>query len=188
MVMSSKEDQGTTQSSGESKTGGKGTAPPGLDAGPVPASKAHLPPDLHRRNKASAKSSLEAMLKGAGQEPQGAAATPGAEQSDDDLKPYVQPCASPSGVDDKGQPDGSLSDKQVERAATEALHALRPQPPGPVIASILDKLAERDEKGQPKQRFKSAEEVIGAARGALKEQQDETNKQADADKKARSAA
>ena len=187
MVMSSKEDQGTAAQSGESKTGGKGTAPPGLDAGPVPASKAHLPPDLHRRNKASAKSSLEAMLKGAGQEPQGAAATAGAEQSDDDLKPYVQPCANPTGVDAEGKSDGSLSDKQVERAASEALHALRPQPSGPVIASILDKLAERDEKGQPKQKFKSSEEVIGAARSALKEQQDETNKQADKDKSGKAA-
>lgn len=63
-----------------------------------------------------------------------------------------------SGVDKDGNPDDSLSEKQLERSATEALLSLRPQPSADEVSKVLEALAEHDEHGQPKNKVKTAKE------------------------------
>jgi len=77
---------------------------------------------------------------------------------------------SPAGTDAKGVPDGTLSDKQLERAASEALLSLRPQPSAEEIKQVLLALAEVDEKGQPKVKVKTAKEGADKAVAELNKQ------------------
>jgi hypothetical protein len=72
-----------------------------------------------------------------------------------------------SGTDASGKPDDSLSPKQLERAASEALHSLRPQPTALEISKALEKLAEVDDKGHPKVKVKTAKEAADKAVAAL---------------------
>lgn len=92
-----------------------------------------------------------------------------AAQDDKEIKAAVSKVATPSGQDKDGKPDGSLSPKQVERAAVESLHALRPQPTANEIRFALARLAEVGEDGQPTQKFSDTDAVIGAAKSALDE-------------------
>jgi hypothetical protein len=86
----------------------------------------------------------------------------------DDFQPN-EPAAK-SGVAADGQPDDSLSPKQLERAATEALHSLRPQPSATEVERTLEKLAELDPKtGQPVNKVKTAKEASDKAVSALNE-------------------
>jgi len=76
----------------------------------------------------------------------------------EDFKPN-EPIGGGTGTDAEGKPDQSLSDKQLERAATEALMSLRPQPTADEVRKVLEALAEKDEKtGQPKTKVKTAKE------------------------------
>jgi|KBSMisStaDraftv2_1062788.scaffolds.fasta_scaffold583346_2 hypothetical protein len=75
----------------------------------------------------------------------------------DDFVPN-EPVAN-TGVDEKGVPDGTLSPHQLERAANEALLALRPQPTKEQIILVLDKINARDAKGQPVLKCKTAKEA-----------------------------
>lgn len=69
-----------------------------------------------------------------------------------------------SGTNEKGEPDGTLGDTQVERAATEALLSLRPQPSVEQVHKVLEVLAEVDPKTkQPVKKFKSASDAGKAA-------------------------
>ena len=77
--------------------------------------------------------------------------------------------AAASGVDDSGKPDGTLSPKQLTRAAAEALHALRPQPAASEVTAVLERLAEVDDKGHTKVRVKTAREAADKAVAALNE-------------------
>jgi len=74
-----------------------------------------------------------------------------------------------SGVDEKGMPNDTLSEKQAERAANEALLSLRPQPTAAECQAVFDKLSERDDKGKLKKQFKTAKEAGDAAVAALNE-------------------
>jgi len=87
----------------------------------------------------------------------------------EDFKPN-EPIGGGTGTDADGKPDQSLGDKQVERAASEALLSLRPQPSADEMTKVLGGLAERDDKGQPKQKFKTAKEAGDAAVSKLNEQ------------------
>lgn len=60
-----------------------------------------------------------------------------------------------SGTNEKGEPDGTLGDTQVERAATEALLSLRPQPSVEQVHKVLEVLADK--------KFKSASDAGKAA-------------------------
>ena len=64
-----------------------------------------------------------------------------------------------SGLDADGKPDGTLSVKQVVRAGTEAMLALRPQPSKEHIELVIGQLQETDENGQPKVKVKTAKEA-----------------------------
>jgi hypothetical protein len=92
-------------------------------------------------------------------------------QDPKDVKAKVNKVTAPSGVDKDGKPDGSLSEAQVARAATETLYATRPQPNREEIEAVLKKLAETNEDGQPKQKHKDVDSVISATQAALKEVQ-----------------
>ncbi|GEM_PF-4922328 len=65
-----------------------------------------------------------------------------------------------SGVGDDGNPNDTLSLAQVERAATEALLSLRPQPSGLEVRGVLNLLGEKDpENDKVKEQFKSAKDA-----------------------------
>jgi hypothetical protein len=73
-------------------------------------------------------------------------------------------------ADKDGKPaDRELSPKQLERAAVEALHSLRPQPTAGEITHVLDRLAEVDEKHKPRVVVKSAKEAGEKAVALLNE-------------------
>jgi hypothetical protein len=74
-----------------------------------------------------------------------------------------------SGVGADGKPDDTLSPKQLERAADEALLSLRPQPSANEVTRALEKLAEVDDKGHPKVKVKTAKEAADKAVAALNE-------------------
>jgi hypothetical protein len=67
-----------------------------------------------------------------------------------------------TGVADDGQPDDSLGGSQAERAQTEALLSLRPQPSADEIKKVLENLAAKDEAGKVK-KFKTAADAGKAA-------------------------
>jgi hypothetical protein len=87
----------------------------------------------------------------------------------DDFKPN-EPVGGGTGIDAEGKPDQSLSEKQVERGASEALLSLRPQPSAEEITRVLEALAEKDEKGQPKNKLKTAKEAGAKAVEELNKQ------------------
>jgi hypothetical protein len=66
--------------------------------------------------------------------------------------------SSKAGLDAEGKPDGTLSTKQLTRAASEGMLSLRPQPSQTEMRVVLDMLVEKDEKGQPKYKVKTAKE------------------------------
>ena len=68
-----------------------------------------------------------------------------------------------TGQDAEGKPDDTLGESQAERAETEALLSLRPPPSTDEIDKVLAALGERDEKQQPKKKFKSAADAGKAA-------------------------
>jgi len=74
-----------------------------------------------------------------------------------------------SGVDEEGKPDDSLNENQVERAATEAILALRPQPTGNELRGVLNLLRDRDDKGNAKHKFKTAADAGSRAVELLNE-------------------
>jgi hypothetical protein len=74
-----------------------------------------------------------------------------------------EPTGGGTGVDKDGKPDQTLSPKQLERAASEALLSLRPQPSATEIETVLEALAETDEKGHPKIKVKTAKEAADKA-------------------------
>jgi len=67
-----------------------------------------------------------------------------------------------TGVAEDGAPDETLGPSQAERAQTEALLSLRPQPSADEIKKVLEALSAKDEKGKAK-KFKSAKEAGSAA-------------------------
>jgi hypothetical protein len=77
--------------------------------------------------------------------------------------------AHKSGTDKDNKPDDTLSEKQLERAANEALLSLRPQPSANEITRVLEKLAEVDDKGHSKVKVKTAKEAADKAVAALNE-------------------
>jgi hypothetical protein len=85
------------------------------------------------------------------------------------IKKAVQKVVAPSGVDKEGKPDGSLSIKQVNRAATEAMIAMRPQPTSNEMNYVYHKLAEADDEGFPKNKYKDTDSVIAAVKGFVEE-------------------
>jgi hypothetical protein len=87
----------------------------------------------------------------------------------DDFKPN-EPLGGGTGTDAEGKPDQSLSEKQVDRAASEALLSLRPQPSADEIERVLEALAAKDEKGHPKTKFKTAKEAGSKAVEELNKQ------------------
>jgi len=92
---------------------------------------------------------------------------PAARKLADDFQPNEP--TSKSGLDKDGHPDDSLSAKQVERAATEAMLSLRPQPSAEEMNAVFDKLGELTPEGQPAKKFKTAKEAGDAAVAALNE-------------------
>jgi len=94
-------------------------------------------------------------------------AKPASAKLADDFQPN-EPTVK-SGVDDKNQPNDTLSDNQLTRAANEALLSLRPQPTAIECQNVFDKLLERNEKGHPKKQFKTAKEAGDAAVTAYNE-------------------
>jgi hypothetical protein len=69
----------------------------------------------------------------------------------------------------KAEAADSLSEKQIARAASEYMVALRPQPWPVDMQAVLTKLAERDSAGKPKLKAKSTDEVPAAVDSALAE-------------------
>jgi hypothetical protein len=63
-----------------------------------------------------------------------------------------------TGVDDEGKPDDSLGESQAERAETEALLSLRPQPAAEEIKKVLEAL-----RADKTKKFKSAKDAGSAA-------------------------
>jgi hypothetical protein len=67
-----------------------------------------------------------------------------------------------TGVAEDGAPDETLGPSQAERAQTEALLSLRPQPSADEISKVLENLAAKDEGGKVK-KFKTAKDAGSAA-------------------------
>lgn len=85
------------------------------------------------------------------------------------IKKAVQKPGLPAGVDKDGKLDGSLGIKQVKRAATEAMIAMRPQPSVNEMNYVYSKLEEADEHGVLKNKYKDVDAVIAAATGFVAE-------------------
>jgi hypothetical protein len=101
--------------------------------------------------------------------PTTAAEKPKPAKLSEDFKPN-EPTGGGRGTDSEGKPDGSLSDKQVERAATEALLSLRPQPSADEVSKVLEALGEVDEKGALRAKVKTAKEAGDKAVAELNKQ------------------
>jgi hypothetical protein len=87
----------------------------------------------------------------------------GATPTDDtDAKKKVSPVTGTG-------PDGTLTLKQLVRAATEYLMGLRPQPTPDQHKTVIEKLSTLDEKGELKHKVKDAEAAIAAAKTAFEE-------------------
>jgi hypothetical protein len=87
----------------------------------------------------------------------------------DAIKKAVQKPGLPAGTDKDGKLDGSLGPKQVKRAATEAMIAMRPQPSVNEMNYVYSKLEEQDEHGVLKNKYKDVDAVIAAATGFVAE-------------------
>jgi hypothetical protein len=66
-------------------------------------------------------------------------------------------------------PDGTLTENQLSRAASEYMVALRAQPTPPVMEEVLIKIVEVDEHGKLKHQCKSTDEVPALVDAALSE-------------------
>jgi hypothetical protein len=66
-------------------------------------------------------------------------------------------------------PEPEIKPKHVQRAAVEALTTMRPQPTANHVTTVLESLAELDENGVPKHKFKDAKAAATAARTKARE-------------------
>jgi len=65
-------------------------------------------------------------------------------------------------------PEGTLTENQLQRAASEYMVALRPQPSPLEMETVLNKLVEHDDKGELKNKVKTTDDVPPLVDTALK--------------------
>jgi hypothetical protein len=119
---------------------------------------------------------------------QGDAGGPGAEAgSTQEIKPDTKPRELSkdfqpneprlkTGVDDEGKPNDTLSNQQVERAVTEALLSLRPQPDATELRGVLNELTDPPKRDvhdpiakKAREQYKTAKEAGEAGVAKLNE-------------------